>query len=346
MFYHRLDNRQLHIRRVSHLYARHTVVQMKLNRRLVIDRKSQHALVAHYFYAFLLCTFMAHEAPRATTVQPVFKLKSRTHRVFYLVEAAPVSTVAMRTHDHAEHILQQIQLMRSQVIEIAASRHFRTQTPRAFSQGTLLAKIEINLTGRTREMNLHVKQFAQPTATDNLLHPLEIRKIPTVIGHETRHSRLFRNAVDAHTILIRSSQRLFHIHRFACPHRHDGIGCMRSRRRSHINGIHLWVVYQFLRIRIPFPDAMPFCIRPRPALRTTHHGLYMRPFHFVESRSRLDFRNLATTDESPTDFLHSLILIAVQPLAATTSISTNAPLGNAFTLTAERAGNGAVKNCS
>ena len=51
----------------------------------------------------------------------------------------------MRTGNHTKQILEQIYLMRSQVVEIAAARNIRLQSPRHF-----LAALKVEIARRTQ----------------------------------------------------------------------------------------------------------------------------------------------------------------------------------------------------
>ena len=81
---------------------------------------------------------------------------------------------------------------------------------------------------------------------------------------------------------------------------------MTTGRGRHIDSIDIGIVYEFLRISIPLSDTMLDGIGTGTFLRTAHHSDNTGAFHFRECRTTFDLRHLTTTDESPSQYLHSI----------------------------------------
>ena len=133
-----------------------------------------------------------------------------------------VGRITMGTGDNSKEILQQVYLMRSQVVEISSTGNIRLQSPRH-----LLATLGVQITWRHRKTNLYIDDITYSTTFDNLLYFLKIRKITTVIGNKTWHPRLLADTVDTNTIAIACRQWFLDIYRFAGTHCHNGEGGMR-----------------------------------------------------------------------------------------------------------------------
>ena len=199
-------------------------------------------------------------------------------------------------------MLQDVQLVRSQIIEVAATRNIRLQTPRQRVAGTV-----VEVARWHGELYLHIEDLSQRAVVDDLLHLLEVRKIATVIGHKTGHTGHLADAVDAQTILIARRQGLLDIARLMGPHGHDGECGMTRRWRGNIDGVDIRVVDELLGIGIPLADMMTLGIGARLVLVAAHHSLDMRSLHNVESGAGLLLCHLATTYESPTDLFHNIL---------------------------------------
>jgi hypothetical protein len=74
---------------------------------------------------------------------------------------------------------------------------------------------------------------------------------------------------------------------------------MTRRRCSHIDGIHIWIVNQFLGIGVPFTDTVLYGIATGMILCTTHHSHYAGALYFTECRATFLLGHLAASDESP-----------------------------------------------
>ena len=130
----------------------------------------------------------------------------------------------------------------------------------------------VQVARRNSETHLHGENPADLPPVNNLLHPLEIRQITTVISNETGHTGLFGNTVDAYTVLIRGCQRLFNIAGLSGTHGHNGEGGMGGRRRSDIDGVDIRIVDQCLCIGVPPLNTMTLGIRTCLQLTSAEHS--------------------------------------------------------------------------
>ena len=249
---------------------------------------------------------MSHEAPASAARNSALKEEARRKCVFCLIKMRSVGRIAVRTGNHTKQILEQIYLMRSQVVEIAAARNIRLQSPRHF-----LAALKVEIARRNREAYLHIYHITDGSALDNLLYLLEIRKITAIVSHKAWNTRLLADAVDADAVVVARSQRFLYVARFARTHRHDGEGGVRRRWRGDVNSIHIGVFYQLRCIRVPFAHMMALSIAACLVLASAHHSHHLRTLHFVESRSALLFGYFSAADKSPINLFHSLLVYSL-----------------------------------
>ena len=109
----------------------------------------------------------------------------------------------------------------------------------------------VQLARRHGKAHLHVHRLADDAPVHDVLHPLEVGQIAAVVGHKAGLTCLLAHAVDADAVVVGSGQRFFHINGFASPHGHDGEDGMRRGGSGHVDGIHLRVVDEPLRIGVP-----------------------------------------------------------------------------------------------
>ena len=122
--------------------------------------------------------------------------------------------------DMFEHILQQINLMRSKVVEVATSGNVSLHTP-----GKVVT-IVIQIAWRLGKTNLHIDNITDSTVLYQFLYFLEIGEITAIVSNETGNSRFIGYAVDARAFFVRHSHWFLNIGRFACFHGHNGIRSM------------------------------------------------------------------------------------------------------------------------
>ena len=192
--------------------------------------------------------------------------------------------------------------MRCKVIEITTTSNVWLQAP-----WKVFLAVIVEIAWWHRETYLHIGHITNNAIVYNLLNTLKIRKIATIIRYVAWHSGLFANAVHTCAILIAGSKRFLHIYWFASLHCHDGKSCMTTWWCSNIYCIDIRIINELLSIGVPFANMMPFGIRTSFGFTSAHYSLYMRTLNFIESRSRLLFGNLTTTNKSPSYFFHYLI---------------------------------------
>ena len=129
MLDHILDQRILHVGRIRNDDALIAVTRLKADGLIVEHRETDLTLSTYYFYTVLAGTLVSHIAPRARAWQTILETEAGTHGVLCLVKSAPAGANASRLKDDTKHILQQIELMRGHVIEIAAAGNLRLQAP-------------------------------------------------------------------------------------------------------------------------------------------------------------------------------------------------------------------------
>ena len=292
-----LDERILHVRRIGHSNALVALTGLQADGVIVEHGEADLPLSANDLNTILAGAFVGHIAPRATARQAVLETEAGTHRILGLIVATTIGTDASGFEDDAEHILQEVELMGSHIVEIATSCNLGLESPRQWC--AVLDGLGIGCAQRFGITYLHVDDLSDAPAIDDILHLLEIRQVTAVISHETRDTRLLGNAVDTGTVLVAGSQRLLDIDGFAGLHGHNGVSGVTRWRSSHINGVHVRIIDQLLRISVPFSDAVLDGIGTRTLLRTAHHSLDARALDLAESRSTLTFGYLTATYKTP-----------------------------------------------
>ena len=106
----------------------------------------------------------------------------------------------MSSCDDSKYILQEIELMRSQVVEVASSGNVRLKSPRQVV-GILIVKVS----WRNRETYLDMYDCAYSSRIDDALYLLKIRQIASVVSHKARHPRNLAYAIDAGAVFIACS---------------------------------------------------------------------------------------------------------------------------------------------
>ena len=200
--------------------------------------------------------------------------------------------------DTAADVLHHIYLMRHKIIEKAVSGNVGLYAPRQVF-GRI---VQIHL--RLREVYPHPYDTAYAPLAHKRLYFKEIGQITPVVCHETRHSRLLRYAVHPATVFIACRHRLFHIHGFACLHRHYGIGGMGGRRSSYIDSIDSIVFQQVEDIVIPAVYAMFHGILLCFLLVAVHHGHHLGMLHHIEHRAAFGLGHFAASYYAPSHIFH------------------------------------------
>ena len=86
-------------------------------------------------------------------------------------------------------MLQEIELVRGHIIEITTTRNLRMQAPRQVF--AVFDSLGISGTKRLCIAHLNIDNLTYSTTFNNIENFLKIRQIPTIVGHKTRHARLF-----------------------------------------------------------------------------------------------------------------------------------------------------------
>ena len=196
--------------------------------------------------------------------------------------------------------------MSRQIVEITSSSYRRVQSPRL--RGTPHC---IHLARRRRKPYLHAGHLSDSPVFNQLFHLPEIRQIAPVIGHEARHARFLAHAIHAHAIFIRRCQGFLHIDGFSRPHCHDGKRGVGARRRRHIDGVHVGVVHELLRVGVPPFYPVSFGIRRGALCRAAHHRHHLRPCNLVECRTRFPLNDLTAANKTPSDMFHVSLRMCV-----------------------------------
>ena len=259
-------------------------------------REAYLPLVTDEFYAVRTCALMRHEAPRTRTGQSVGKLEGRTHRVLCFVQSSPVLAETMHAGNGAKKLLQEVYLVRSQVVEITTPGDVALHPP------GLVVYVVVQVTRRYGKAYLHVDDPADGSPMYQFLDLLEIGQVPAVVSHETFHPGLFRDAVHALCIGIGGGERFFYIDRLARLHGHDGVGGVARGWCGNIYGVDLRVLNEVPCIGVPFRYVVSFGIALSPFRVAAHHGHHARPLHQVEGWPTFLFRCFTAADESPSDF--------------------------------------------
>ena len=118
----RSDDRQLHIRRIGNNNAARSRIVDELNRIIVVNTEGEDTLVANDRNTVSLSTLMPYKAPGGTTGDTTVEDESSRNRVFGLIKMLTVRRITVGTHDCPEKLLEQIELMRCQIIKIATTR--------------------------------------------------------------------------------------------------------------------------------------------------------------------------------------------------------------------------------
>ena len=309
MLDHVLDQRILHVWRIRHRDLLVAITGLQADGVIIEDRETDLPLGADNLDTVLAGTLMGHIAPRARAGHTVLETETGTHGVLGLIISATISTDTPCLENHTEHILQQIELMGRHIIEIASAGNLRLQSPR---QGRAV-RDGLGISGAQRLCiaYLHIQDLTYPATLDNLLHLLEIRQVTAVIGHKAGDARLLRNAVDTGAVIVTGRQGLLHVDRLARLHRHDGVGGMAGWRRSHIDGIHVRIINEFLGVCVPLLDAVGTSIVTGMLFRTAHHRHDTRARHLAEGRTALALSHITATYEPPLQISHVCVTIFI-----------------------------------
>ena len=238
---------------------------------------------------------MCHETPRCTARQSVGKAETSVERVLHLVESSHVLAESLCLDDGSKPVLQQVYLMRCQIVEIATSAsHFGLESPRHF-----LAALVVEFAWRHRKTNLHRQDFPDFATHYNLPHSFEVGQVSAVESHKAWNACQFADAVHSQALLITGSQRLFDVGGFASFHGHHGKGGMRGWGSGDIDSVHFRIVHQQLGICVIPRNVVALGIRLHLLLVSAHHSNHLATFNLTEGRPAFLLGHFAATDETP-----------------------------------------------
>lgn len=93
---------------------------------------------------------MGNKAPWTTADQSVVELEAGAQRIFGRIKPSTIALISAGFEDAAEHILQQVDLMRGEVIEVTATGNISLYTPRK------IFTVVIQITWRLCKADLYV----------------------------------------------------------------------------------------------------------------------------------------------------------------------------------------------
>ena len=189
MFDDVLDDRILHVRRIGHGDFLIALARLQADGLVVEYREAHEALGADDLYAVFAGTLMGHIAPRAAARQTVLESEAGTHGILGLVVFTTIATDASGFENHAEHVLQQVELVWGHIVEIATARNLRMQSPSQFTART--DGLSIGGAKRFGIAHLDIDNLSYSATFNYIENLLEIRQIPTIVSYKTRYTRLF-----------------------------------------------------------------------------------------------------------------------------------------------------------
>ena len=171
-----LDERHLDVRRVLDRNHLTPLLNVEVDGFVGENREDNAPTVADNLNAVGSCRLMSAEAPSAAAWQTIGELESGTDRVLGLVEPGAVGIETNSTRDGAEEFLQEIKLMRREVVEIATACNVALHAPRE------IAAIVVDVARRHSKANLNADDFTYPAnfVKDNLNTLLALKRSDNV----------------------------------------------------------------------------------------------------------------------------------------------------------------------
>ena len=112
---------QLYVGRIRDVDVARALAGDKPDGFVGVDAERQRALIAGHHDAVGFGTFVTHKAPGRTAGDAAVEDESGTDGVFSLIEMFAVGGIAMGPYHDAEQLFEQVELVRSQIVEIAAA---------------------------------------------------------------------------------------------------------------------------------------------------------------------------------------------------------------------------------
>lgn len=285
----------LHVLRVFDVEMLFTLLVDQMDGQIVEHGEGDLSTVADDENAILAGTLVSHEAPSARGRHTIMELHGSGNGILRRVQSPPIGRISVSLHDRPEELLQEVELMWSQVVEISATGNVRLQSP------WKVGLVVVQFARRSCKTDLCRQYISDSSRFYQLLHFLEIGKESAIVCHKAREIVGRRHTVDAYAIVIMSGKRLLNIDRLSCSERHDGIGGMSGGWSSDVDGINVRVGDQVLCIIVPSSNAMAQGKGLGTFQIAAHHRYYLCIWQFGKSRKRATFGSLTATDKSPSD---------------------------------------------
>ena len=296
-----LDEGHLHMWGIGNADELVLVFGVEVDGEVVEDGEGNGAVAADDGDAVGACGFVCHEAPGGCSRDARMELEAGVDGVFHFVDASHVGAESFGFDDVAEHLLEEVDLVRCQVVEVAATAcDVGLQAPRQ------VGAVVVEFAWWYGESYLAGEDFSDDAALDDFAHADEVGEIAAVVCHETRYAREFGDAVHAEAVVIAGGKRLFDIDGFACSHCHDCVGGMGGWWCGDVNGVDVGVVNECLCIGVELTDVVALCVRLCFFWVAAHDGNDLRAFYFSEGGSAFLFGYFTASDEAPFDCLEGV----------------------------------------
>lgn len=200
------------------------------------DGKAYPAFFAYQLNLVGLGTLVTYKAPAAAAWKAALEGECCRYCIFGLVKSAKVGTETIDVNNGAKKLLEQVQLMRCQIVEITASGNVALHSPRE------IGAVVVEIARGYGETNLNVDNLAYGVCIEQFTNLVEIRQTSAVICHKAWDTSLCTNAHDSLAVHIGGCQRLFDIHGLAGLHGHNGVCGMGRGWGGNVYCIDLRVV--------------------------------------------------------------------------------------------------------
>lgn len=120
------------------------------------------------------------------------ELEACVDGVLHGINAGHVAAEAFGLDDVTEHLLKEVDLVGSKVVEVAAATSdVGLQAPRQ------VGAVVVEFARWHSEAYLAGENLADDAALDDFAHPNEVGEVTAVVGHEARNASEFGDAIDA-----------------------------------------------------------------------------------------------------------------------------------------------------
>jgi hypothetical protein len=183
----------------------------------------------------------------------------------------------------------------AKIEEPAAARQLRDDAPRP-PRGVGVVRL-----GRAVEGHGGESDIAQGAAVHQVFHRSESRQGATVIGDEEGDAGGAAGA--DHLVALRGRARhgLLDVDGLARARRAQRVLAVGAGRRRDVDGIHVGIADQGVRIVMPFGDAVPPRVIGRLRAVAAHDGDQAGAVRLLERRAALDLGDVPAADDAPAD---------------------------------------------